>query len=364
MELLKKLIQIPSFSGKEGEIRNFLARLCQRNNLPVFEAGENLVVKFSSKKKKLMIFNAHLDTVPAGDPSKWKYSPFGSDSGKELRGKIYGLGASDEKASIASLVLLAKELKGRSLANDVWLTFVVREETDGSGTQSFLRLLAKEINKYREVAVVVCEPTGLKEIQIGHKGNVFLKVIAFGDSGHGSEPEAVERRAISEMFEVGQKMEDVSREWQKLYDHKILGKPTIGFTSIFAGDSKTPNKFPDSCLATFDIRTTPQIHDKALSLVKKQLGQKIEVDYLYQPCPFGLTLKGERIVKVAKMVLPEAKIAVSNSACDLCFFSQVGVPGIVLGPGEKKTVHKPNEFCWLFKIGKAVKVYRKIIDLW
>jgi acetylornithine deacetylase/succinyl-diaminopimelate desuccinylase-like protein len=364
MELIKKLIQIPSLSGKEEEVKDFLIKLCQKESLPISVAGENLVVKFGNKRKKLIIFNAHMDTVLPGDLSKWKYPPFGPNSGKEARGKIYGLGASDEKASVVALLLLAKELKNRALPLDVWLTFVVKEETDGSGTQSFLQLFSKEISKYREVAAIICEPTGLKEIQIGHKGNAFLKITTFGDSGHGSEPEKIKKHAIGKMFEVKQKMAEIAKDLQELHGHKILGKPTIGLTSISAGDLETPNKFPDSCSATFDVRTIPEIHYKVLNLVKQKLGREIKVDYIYPPCPCGLTLKCEKIVKMAREVLSEAQITVSNSACDLCFFSQAGIPGIVLGPGEKNVAHRPNEFCYLSKIGEAVQVYKKIIDLW
>lgn len=364
MDLIKGLIQTPSFSGKEDEIKDFLVKYCQKNSLPIFVAGENLVVKFGNNQEKLIIFNAHLDTVTSGNLNEWKHPPFGFNSGKIIKGKIYGLGASDEKASIASLMLLAKQLRGCKLESDVWLTFVVKEETDGSGTQSFLKSFSKQIKKYKEVGAIICEPTGLKEVQIGHKGNVFLKITIFGDSGHGSKPEKIKKHAINEMFVAKKKIEEMGQEWQKLYAHKILGKPTLGFTSISAGDLRVPNKFPDSCTATFDIRTTPELHEKVLNLVKKELGKGSKVNYTYEPCPFGLTLRNKKIVKVAKKVLPEAKITVAGGACDLCFFTQAGIPGIVLGPGEKQMAHKPNEFCYLSKIEKATQVFKEIIELW
>lgn len=364
MDLIKKLIQIPSFSGKEGDIKDFLVKYCQGTSLPISMVGDNLVVKFVGNGSKLLIFNAHLDTVTAGDLSKWKYPPAGPNSGKEIGGKIYGLGASDEKASIASLMLLAQELKGSKLSSDVWLTFVVKEETDGSGAQSLLESFSKEIKKYKEVAAIICEPTGLKEIQIGHKGNVFLKITTFGDSGHGSKPEKIKEHAIDEMYRVKEEIEKMSEKWQRIYAHEILGKPTIGFTSISAGNLHVPNKFPDSCSGTFDIRTTPDVHGKVLSLVQKELGIGAKVDYFYEPCPFGLTLRDEKIVKIAKKVLSKVKITIAGGACDLCFFTQAGIPSIVLGPGEKEVGHKPNEFCYLEKIEKATQVFKKIIELW
>src|SRR4030043_1769508 len=50
---------------------------------------------------RTLIFNGHLDVVPAGDPSQWKYPPF---QGKLSKGRIYGRGASDMKGGIASFI--------------------------------------------------------------------------------------------------------------------------------------------------------------------------------------------------------------------------------------------------------------------
>ena len=137
MKLLKKLIEIPSVSGGEKKIQKFIYKWLSDVGLNPEWCGDNLAVKIAGEDStKCMIFNAHVDTVVVGGLKQWKYPPF---SGKVVGGKIFGLGASDEKAGVAALMLLGKQLLKEKPACDVWLVFVVKEEVDGSGTRDFLK---------------------------------------------------------------------------------------------------------------------------------------------------------------------------------------------------------------------------------
>ena len=365
MKILQKLIQVKSCSGQENTIQQFIYSWLKKQKLPVFYQGKNVVVWFKKEKsKKSLIFNAHVDTVSADDLTQWKFDPF---KGVIKKGKIYGLGASDEKASVATLMILAQKLAKNQASCDIWLTFVVEEETTGSGTKSFLQWLKNKgyLSKYQVIAGVICEPTNLSKIQIGHKGNIFVKITTFGDSGHGSQPEKVKKFAIDQMIKVKEKICQLEKKWQKEFHHQILGNPTISMTAIKAGNTKVPNKFPCSCQATFDIRTTPRLHNNFLEFLKKGLGGfNVKIDSIHPPCPIGLTDKKELIVKVAKQILPKAQIGLFKASCDLCFFSQDKIPAIILGPGNDEVIHQIDEYCEVIKVKKAVSVYQKIINLW
>ncbi|MBL7150827.1 M20/M25/M40 family metallo-hydrolase [Candidatus Microgenomates bacterium] len=366
MKILQKLIQIKSYSGQEKTIQQFIYSWLKKEKLPVFYQGKNVVVWFKKEKsKKSLIFNAHVDTVSAGDLSQWKFNPF---KGVIKKGKIYGLGASDEKASVIALMVLAKKLAKNQASFDIWLTFVVEEETTGSGTKSFLQWFKNKdyLSKYQKIAGVICEPTNLTKIQVGHQGNIFVKITTFGDSGHGSQPEKIKKSAIDQMIKVKEKINKLEKKWQKEFYHQILGEPTISMTSIKAGNVKAPNKFPSSCQSTLDIRTVPSFHENALKFFKKELVgfSSIKIEPLYSPCPIGLTDKKDLIIKAAKQILPEAQIGLFKASCDLCFFSQYKIPAIILGPGNEEVVHQANEYCEVEKIKKAISVYQRIINLW
>ncbi len=170
-------------------------------------------------------------------------------------------------------MFLAKKLKDNKPKCDVWLTFVVSEETSGSGTKNFLTWFKKNyIKQYKDIAGVLLEPTGLESIEVGHRGNIFIKLKTLGDSGHGSQPQKIQNHAVFIMIKVLEKIQKLEKSWKKKYKHEFLGEPSIGIaTSIQAGSVESPNKFPDSCVTTLDIRTTPKLNSVVLQELKESL---------------------------------------------------------------------------------------------
>lgn len=364
MKLLSDLVKIESISGKENKLAAFLLKTLKALALNPFFQGENVVVHIAGKNQnKAIIFNAHMDTVSVGNLSAWKYPPFGKSAGVCIENKLYGLGASDDKAGIAALLLLAGELGKNQPQNDVWLTFVVKEEIDGSGTRSFIKWFKVKgwLKKYKDISAVICEPTDLAEIKIGHRGNIFVKLTTFGDGGHGSNPSLLKTNAILEAYKTIKKLEKVNSAWAKKYKHPILGKPTIAITTISAGELSTPNKFADTCIMTLDVRTTPDLHYQLIPLLSEELKEfKVLLELLYEPTLFANTDPSCEIVVKAKN-LTGGKVTINIGSNDLCFFTEVKIPGIIFGPGKHSVIHQANEYCELDKIKKAAEIYKQLI---
>lgn len=361
MKLLQKLIQIPSISGDEAKIQKFIVKYLEELNCKPLLVEGNVIIKISGKNnRKCLIFNAHVDTVGAGDIKGWKYPPY---AGNMVRGKIYGLGASDEKAAIATFLNLVKYHKTKKPPLDLWFMFVVREEIDGSGTKNSLYFLnqPKYLGKYQKISAILGEPTSLKNIYMGHRGNIFVRLTAYGDSGHGSQPIVSNKHAIFKLFKVADVLKKLEKQWQGEYSHPVLGKPTIGiFTTIQGGTSV--NKFPDSCSATLDIRTTPRLHSQVLPILKKKLKPfGVNVNYDALPVEAGLTGKNEKIVKVIQE-LTKLPLSIDTISCDLSFFTKIGIPAIILGPGAREIIHQPNEYAEIKNIKTSIKLYQKIIE--
>jgi acetylornithine deacetylase len=361
--LLKKLISIKSISGEENKIQKFIYRYIKLlGYIPEWVKG-NVVVKISGKNTdNALVFNSHIDTVNPGDEYLWKHNPYKGDIDI---GRIYGLGASDEKAVAAVLMEMAKYYSKVKPECDIFLTFVVNEEVDGKGTKDVMNWFnAKHKRSYKNVAGILGEPTNLNNIEIGHRGNIFIEIITNGKSGHGSSPVKFQEHAIFKMYKIIDHLDNWSLKSLKIYKDKLLGYPTIGLaTSIIAGNPDNPNKFPDTCIMTCDIRTTPKFHSKALQLIKKELG-KIDknamTNYLAEPVFFGITNAHEHIVDVLQKA-SGAKISVSSTSNDMCFFTKLGIPAVVFGPGDPDWIHKPDEFCEVVNLVKCLKVYKKVI---
>lgn len=372
--LLEKLIEIKSYSGEERSLKTFLTTWFSSKGIKSFSQGDNLVVHLEGKNdKKAFIFNSHMDTVSAGDETMWKYDPW---EPTHEGNRVIGLGASDMKSGLAASMLTCEKFSKEKPPIDLWFTFVVKEEQDGSGTKDFAEWFVKHgfPKKYQEMAAIFTEPTDLAGVEHGHRGNLFVFAKTTGDSGHASEPLMNKAHAVKQMIEFSSVLEKEMLKWQKEYKNKIFDPPTVGlFTSIHAGirnegkglEVESPNKFPASCKATFDIRTVPGFHEVALgkiTLLGKKMG--VEIGLEFPAAPSGFTDPEDKLVRLAKGILGKAKLSVSQGSADLGFLSELGVKGIILGPGDKSQSHRINESCDSSKIEKAVEIYAQIVSNW
>lgn len=364
IKLLKQLISIKSHSGEENDLRNFISEWFRERQIDSFVQNENLVVHFEGiDRTKAFIFNSHMDTVSAGE-SKWRYGAWTPTIEAD---KLVGLGASDMKSGLTSSMLLAEQIAQTGKPPvDVWFTYVAKEEVDGSGTESFADWFDKEgyLKRYVDLAGIFTEPTGLKEIEHGHRGNMFIKVTTEGDSGHGSRPNKIKKHSIREMIRFADLLQEEFKAWRKEFSDSKFEAPTVGeMTSISAGDS--PNKFPPACVATFDVRTTPDFHPVAFTRIKKLAKREhVKVEYAFPPAPAGYTNPKEKIISATKGAVKNPKLTVSKGSADLGFLTMKGVKAVIFGPGVKNQAHKTNEYCFPNQIPQAVETYKQIVDSW
>lgn len=377
-QLLQSLVGIKSYSGEEVELKTYISGWFEKAGIATIVQGENLVVHIEGvDTTRAFIFNSHMDTVSKGDQD-WTYGPWHPTI---VDDKMVGLGTSDMKSGLTATMLLAEKIAaaGRPPV-DMWFTYVAKEETDGSGTESFANWFktAGHLEKYRDLAGVFTEPTGLKELEHGHRGNMFLKMTVEGDSGHGSRPRLLKRHSVREMIKFSDILQGEFSDWVKEFSDDKFEPPTIGeMTSIQAGVSikkngeeevievESANKFPSVCIATFDIRTTPNFHRVAFDRIK-ELGNVcgVKVEYVFPPAPAGYTEPSEKIVRVTREIVPDIELTVSEGSADLGFLSVHGVKAVIFGPGEKNQSHKTDEYCYPDQIPKAVQVYGQIVEAW
>ena len=104
--LLAELVAIPSTSGDEGGAVEMVGRWCAVAGLPVRVDDAGIAIELAARKTGPgLALASHLDIVPAGEG--WRRAPF--DPSLE-DGVIYGRGAADAKASVAAMLLAARDL--------------------------------------------------------------------------------------------------------------------------------------------------------------------------------------------------------------------------------------------------------------
>lgn len=358
LEDLVTLISINSEGKNHSSILGFISQELKKYKHKIYTSDCQTTVYIKGERNDTaLIFNSHIDTVEAGNRALWQTDPL---KGVIKGNKVFGLGASDEKASVAVLMSMVKKYSLKKPPIDLFLSFVGMEETDGNGTQEFLKWF-KNYDQHKNKSAVICEPTGLNSLQTGHKGNYFITITTTGDSGHASEPDKIKNNAVMKMLSIGKNLELLGKIWKKKYTDKVFGSPSIAlFTTLKTDNLTSPNKISGICTATFNVRTTPQLHENLEQQVTDRIGEK-GVYISFVSGVYGKTNPKAPIVKIVQSIT-NGKIEVANWANDLSFFANEGIDAVVFGPGEKSAIHKENEYCNIDDLSECLKLYEEIVN--
>jgi succinyl-diaminopimelate desuccinylase len=371
IHLTTQLIQIPTENppGNEKRAFIFLKPL-------LLKMGFNVEILFSPKGRgniiaekrwgkggRRLIFNGHLDVVPAGNPSQWKYSPF---KGKLEKGKIYGRGASDMKGGIASFLHAISMIDRSNIGlqqGAVILHLVSDEESHGHQGMGFLT--RKRV--IRGDAAIVGEPTDL-DLMIAQKGALWFRISTIGKSAHGSRPHSGVN-AIEKMVKAIDQLNSISlRE-----EHPLLGKPTLNIGMIQGGTKV--NVVPDRCEIEVDRRILPsEEREGVLREIKESLDSLQLRDPLFQyrmeeidfAEPSEIDPEDE-IVKISMEAVGEVrgerpKIKGSSGFTDARFYiKQCRIPTLILGPGGVEQPHTTDESVEVDALIQAAQIYALIL---
>ena len=175
VELLRDLVAIPSVSGTEAAIGQFVESWASSRGLSVARGDDGVLVTVAGARPgPTLAFVSHLDTVPAGEG--WTRPPFEP----VIEGtQLYGRGSGDAKASVAAMLVAATELQHR---RDQWRGRLVLLLGYGEETkQTSMPVLAARAGAID--AAVVGEPTNL-EAAVAQRGLMMAELVARGDQRH------------------------------------------------------------------------------------------------------------------------------------------------------------------------------------
>jgi len=389
LDLACRLVKIPSENppGDVGEVAAFIEEYLSSAGIGV-ERHEpapgkiSLIARIGRDSGRELVFNGHMDVVPAGDRSRWGFDPF---LGEVRDGYLLGRGASDMKGGLAGMVYAFLKLADHEdqLNGRLTLTCVPDEETGGEYGTGYL--------VSRNIAIgssaVIAEPTGIGFIDIGQKGALWLRVTVYGRPAHGSlSPYAGEsailkaadliRELLTSITKLSPRipgdLKPIIRESREAAERllgirgvgKIIDHATINF-GVIRGGTKI-NVVPESCEVEVDIRvpiglTTDQIASRVEEVVSRYGG---EVVYLQRSQP-NYTSPNSEIVKIAaknveRLTGVSPRLFVQWASSDARFYRMRGVPTIHYGPAELHTIHGYDERVRADEVVKACKVYAGI----
>ena len=368
---LRDIIAIPSESCKEGAVIQRIKQEMEKVGFDKVEVDkQGNVLGWIGNREKFVAMDAHIDTVGIGNPDQWKWDPY---KGKLEDGKIYGRGAVDQKAGMASMVYAGKLIKEHNLLGDhgLLVTGTVQEEDcDGLCWQYIINE-----DKIRPACVVITEPTSL-EVRRGHRGRMEIGVTTVGKAAHGSAPE----RGVNAVYKMAKIVNEIEKLNDRLTGEKFLGKGTVVVSYI---DCKTPSlcAVPDKCFIHLDRRLALQdTKESAVAEVEdciKRAGVDAEVTINTYSAPSytGLVYKTECYFPtwLLKEDSPELKAGISaykeaiqeEPVIGKWVFSTNGVatmgmhkiPTIGFGPGNEVTAHQVDEFVAIEDLVRAAAWY-------
>lgn len=384
-QFLMDLIRIPSTRGNEGPASRYVYdKICtlvdQCELVPIDDSimqdpdyafplpgftykdtpNVECVIRGSGEGPTI-VFNAHLDVVPASEGQEDAFIP------RDENGVIFGRGASDDKGQVATMYALALLLRERGIRpkGDLIFHFVIEEENGGNGTLAMIRRGVKAD------AAIVLESSNLAVIP-AVRGAVWFELKVFGRAAHSGNAQG-RISALDKAFEAIQIWRGyhdrllAESHHLPLFDKYADPMPlTIGQCQAGAWPASVPSLavlkgligfLPNKNRHEVQAGLRQALLDEGDEWLREHFelsfpmlnndGNSLPVDH---PLVTGL-------VKSVQAKGLSGEVHAMTAACDAWLYNnQVGIPTVVFGPGSILNAHSKEEQISMDEILQAAEI--------
>lgn len=358
IELTRQLIRIPSFLWRESAIGRWLADWMRERGYEV-ELQEVPLRDGNATHQAIgvlpgdgggpsLMLCGHTDTSDwQGDVfrrDQWRYDPFG---GELVDGFIYGLGALNMKAGLASMLIAGEAIRrsGKRLKGDLILACVVAETGGGIGALHLIESGCRPDN------CIVTEAGNL-DVGLISVGYAQGKIRVLGEFKHRVpyvnpiEKVAKVIKAFSPSYVQIPRVEDGG--WLRYQPHPLLpGYPSMAIRDI--------EHYQDATTVTFDLRIVPGMTEDSVRADMRARLEAIkaedpEFDYellipqsdqqpnmpAREATALDEPLVTELIAAHRQVTGAETRVGAGHrigATADTCHFKGVGIECVEYGPG-------------------------------
>ena len=325
-KILRKLISYNTVDDRENkDIINYIEQYLKGFGFRTEYKSKCLVMSNSNDCN--IGFLGHTDTVSYSDD--WTFSPFELNEKDE---KLYGLGTSDMKGSIAAI--LSAISKMNFTKKGIKLFFTYDEEIGFSGISELIQKNI-EFPKY----MIIGEPTN-NEVINASKGLLELKITFKGISSHSSKPE----EGINAIYKCMDFIDKIKGYYEDLKKETVASKYATMNIGVISG-GRSINIVADSCEVLIDFRTISKSQNEQIIKKINELLNDNKSSY-------------EIINNINPFSNINEKINMSDFISEASFIESKNKYILGVGPIN---AHKKNEFITIESLNKLEEQYVEII---
>jgi len=333
VEDLVTLVDIDATSGAEAAIADGFEALGHRLGLPVTRFAvardrDNILI---GDPKPRIVLCTHMDTVPPH---------FGASVDTHA---VYGRGSADAKGVAVAMVHALKLLVDADCGDGVACWFVVGEETDHLGAKALLD------HPHPPSTIVLGEPCGGLPAR-GQKGLLKLRLSASGTAAHSAYPEL----GVSATHALVRALAAIV-EAELPEDRTALGRTTVNVGQISGGIAA--NVVAPSAEAIVLIRCAAPVDTIFAALrssIVDAVGPVIDIEELNRAEPLEF-LSDPEALGTARAGDP---VPFNTDAHTL---RPLGATMLLMGPGDMRSCHGPNEHLPIQDLTGAITDYATVV---
>jgi succinyl-diaminopimelate desuccinylase len=324
-----ELCAIPSETGREERIADHVEALCvaYAGAASVRRIGNSVVCQPepTAAGGPTVALVGHLDTVRCaeGQPTQIRDD------------RVYGCGASDMKAGVATMLALLARRDSLTLGRPIWI-FYDREE--GPNEENGLEpVLESGVLPALDLALVL-EPTD-RMLQMGCMGTLHATVTVGGTRAHSARPwqgeNAIYRaRPLLDRFAALERRE-VRFGDLTFYEVTVITR---------AWTENSANVVPDRLMLNVNVRFAPgRTAEDAIAELRSLVGDDGDV-VVTDAAPSGRVYPDHPLLEPWR-ARQGLDVAPKQAWTDVARFTERGIPAVNFGPGETAQAHQAGEWC-------------------
>lgn len=363
--LTQELIRCPSITPQDAGVLDLMQAKLERIGFTVqrqiFGGVGNLYARIGTEEPNFC-FAGHLDVVPVGEGSAWRYNPFAAEIHDGL---LYGRGAEDMKGAIACFTAaVANYLQKNPLKGSISFLLTLDEEGPAeNGTVKMLEWLQQKGEKL-DICLVgePTNPTRLGEmIKIGRRGSLNCHLIVTGKQGHVAYPDLANNpipRLLRILHALTAAPLDGGTEW--------FSPSHLEITTVDVGNPAT-NVIPAKAAAKFNIRFNDSRSAKELKHWIQDICEAEEGEFDLEMRVSGEAFHTEpnRLTDILQQVAAEItgiypKFSTTGGTSDARFIKDY-CPVVEFGT-TGRTSHQVDENVEVQVLQQLTEIYERVLE--